>query len=79
MVAAPTNQESEKDMKPTRQQVEALYSIYHRDWHNYPDKPVSYLQFRRGATRPISFMDGCIMVQFCGMTLGIERDGYAHS
>jgi hypothetical protein len=67
------------EMKPTREQVEALYSIYKRSRHDNPDRPSSYLQFRREAIGPIRLLDGAIMVEFCGMTLGVERDGYTHS
>jgi hypothetical protein len=54
--------------------VEALKSVYDRDWR---DKPTSYLAFRRTASRAIG--DACIMVPWCGMVLGIEPDGYTHS
>tara|TARA_R110002020_G_scaffold185382_2_gene382965 strand:- start:165 stop:389 length:225 start_codon:yes stop_codon:yes gene_type:complete len=63
----------------TREQVLALYSIYHRDWGNCNDKPSTYLQFRRSVTKPIKTLDDAVFVQFCGMTLGIECDGYTHS
>jgi hypothetical protein len=36
---------------------------------------LSYLQFRR-AVQPGW---DCVMVKWCGMWLGIERDGYTHS
>jgi len=26
-----------------------------------------------------SVLDGCVMVPWCGMTVGIERDGYTHT
>ena len=43
------------------------------------DNPItdSYLKFRR--TVVLSHIMGCVMVPFCGMWLGIEKDGYAHS
>jgi hypothetical protein len=28
---------------------------------------------------PMLAGDGCILLQWCGMVLGIEKDGYAHS
>ena len=62
-------------MKPlTREQRVALLSMYHRDWgHN--EKP-TYLDWRRECHQ--SFC-GAFMVPWCGMWLGIEPDGYAHS
>ena len=58
-------------LKITRAQREALYSVYCR-------KPleVSYREFRRSAA--IAFGD-CLMVEWQGMLLGIETDGYVHS
>ena len=40
--------------------------------------PITYRQFRRGVC-PLFGGDGCIMIQWCGMWLGIETDGYTHS
>jgi len=57
----------------TREQREALLRVYKRDWE---DKPSSYIEFRRAAFH--SAMD-CMMVEWCGMWLGIEPDGYTHS
>jgi len=37
----------------------------------------SYLQFRK--TARYDFLLECVMVPFCGMWLGIERDGHTHS
>lgn len=59
----------------TRAQRVALLSVYHRDWYKYP-KP-SYLAWRRTAQRLPC--DDCIIVQWCGIWLGIESDGYTHS
>lgn len=36
-----------------------------------------YRAFRR--TAHYSHLVGCWMLQWCGMTVGIERDGYTHS
>jgi hypothetical protein len=36
---------------------------------------MTYQQFRKRAVT--SF--GCVMIQWCGMWLGIETDGYTHS
>ncbi len=38
--------------------------------------PMSYRQFRRTA---VNHLQGCVMVPWCGMWLGIETDGYVHS
>jgi len=59
-------------MKPlTRKQREALWKLYQRT-----DMLKTYLQFRRTAHQ--THMD-CVMVPWCGMFVGIEPDGYAHS
>jgi hypothetical protein len=63
-------------MRPTRQQIEAFKSIYDRPLDNGPAAP-TYLQFRR-TVRPAIGLD-CYMVEWCGMWLGIETDGYTHS
>tara|TARA_R110002073_G_scaffold14246_1_gene58634 strand:+ start:79 stop:270 length:192 start_codon:yes stop_codon:yes gene_type:complete len=63
-------------MKPTRQQIEAFKSIYDRPLDGGPAAP-TYLQFRR-TVRPAIGID-CYMVEWRGMWLGIEPDGYTHS
>ena len=40
-------------------------------------RKLSYLQYRRLAFNSAS--QGCVMLQWCGMWLGIEPDGYTHS
>jgi hypothetical protein len=55
----------------TREQRVALKKLYDRDW----DKPDSYLEFRRTVQPGWD----CIMVEWCGMWLGIEPDGHTHS
>lgn len=63
-------------VKTTRQQREALARVFARIyWPDNPTKDSSYLKFRRG----VQPGPGCIMVQFAGMWLGIEPDGYTHS
>ena len=57
--------------KLTKQQKLSLYRIYSRDWI----KPYNYLAFRRTVQQGFD----CIMVPYCGMWLGIEKDGYTHS
>jgi hypothetical protein len=37
----------------------------------------SYLAFRRRA-RYVSFL-GCVTIEWCGMIVGIESDGYMHT
>jgi hypothetical protein len=59
-------------MKLTRQQREAVRAKYNLDNQGFK----TYLQFRR--SRVHQGWD-CIMVQWCGMWVGIERDGYAHT
>jgi len=57
-------------MKINKAQSKAL----HRKW-TQNDQGMTYLQFRRTVE---SGWD-CIMVQWSGMWLGIESDGYTHS
>lgn len=73
-------------MKLTREQRQALHSLYLRGPLVYSDgqtyshtqtdeAPLTYRQFRR-CIKPAW---DCIMVPWCGMWLGIETDGYTHS
>ena len=55
----------------TKQQRKALHKVYQRNPDNHPN----YLTFRRTVQQGW----GYIMVQWCGMWLGIEPDGYTHS
>ena len=76
-------------VKTTKAQRKALKAIYDRG-PIYPYMTdaerdagftavaITYRQFRRGVAGTFS-MDGCIMIPWCGMWLGIERDGYTHS
>ena len=57
-------------MTLTKQQRASLKRKWTQDTQG-----MSYLAFRRAV---IVFHD-CIMVQWCGMWLGIETDGYTHS
>ena len=54
----------------TKEQRKALFSVYNRQPMN-----VSYMEFRRSVVCGYD----CIMVEWCGMWLGIEPDGYTHS
>ena len=56
----------------TKNQQESLL----RKWRQN-DQGMSFLQFRRTAL-PM-FGDPAIVVQWCGMYLAIEPDGYTHS
>ena len=66
----------------TKAQRVALKKVYDRtDEHNQRDwnePTVSYLEFRRTVQPEIGSF-GCIMVPWCGMWLGIEKDGHTHS
>ena len=57
----------------TKAQRHALYRVWMRDETIAP----SYLEFRRRVI-PSAMMD-CIMIQWHGMWLGIEPDGYTPS
>ncbi len=59
----------------TRAQRTALLRIYNRQQNG--DKPLdqTYRQFRKTAHSSFD----CVMVPFCGMWLGIEKDGHTHS
>jgi hypothetical protein len=48
-----------------------------RKWKE-SDQGMSFLEFRRSAF-PLFCDDSVIMVEWCGMTLGIETDGHCHS
>lgn len=58
-------------MKLTRKQREAVLRKYRQD----PDGAKSYREFRKRAVQGFD----CIMMQWCGMWIGIELDGYTHS
>jgi hypothetical protein len=57
-------------IKTTKAQRKALKAVYDRT-----PLSVSYRSFRRF----VQPGPGCIMVQWSGMWLGIEPDGYTHS
>lgn len=54
----------------TKEQRKALHRVWQRT-----EGAVSYLEFRRKAQTGRDY----VMVEFCGMWLGIEHDGYTHS
>lgn len=59
--------------RANKAQLTALLRLYQRD----PGQHRTFLAFRRSAT--MSYPLGCMMVQWCGMWIGIEDDGYTHS
>ena len=66
----------------TRAQRVALKTIYNRGQRSRgtPNKGQAwqgtYREFRRTV---IKHPDDCVMVPWCGMWLGIEKDGHTHS
>lgn len=68
-------------VKTTRAQRQAIY----RKWLQCPSplprthelhSTMTYRQFRKSV---IQGDYGCVLVQWCGMWVGIETDGYAHT
>jgi len=57
----------------TKEQRKSLRCLYEQS----ADGSETYLQFRHRA-RLDTLMD-CVMIHWCGMWIGIERDGYTHS
>lgn len=65
----------------TRKQREAIKRLYdraHYDSVPFNTKYPSYRHFRR-AVSPTFGCDGAVTVEWCGMWVCIERDGYTHS
>lgn len=56
----------------TKAQRVALHGLWARNGQG-----LSYIAFRRKAYN--SSLLGCVMAPWCGMMVGIERDGYTHS
>ena len=66
----------------SRLQREALKRVYHRAVLGYaqgPERQGTYFMSYRHFRRTVQPGPGCVMVQFAGMWLGIEPDGYTHS
>jgi hypothetical protein len=59
----------------TRSQREAIKRLYDQS----PDGAVSYLAFRRRFMQQFPPQEKYLGAQWCGMFIGIEADGYAHS
>lgn len=55
----------------SRAQRVAIKRVYDRS----PDNQTSYYDFRRRVKQGYD----CVMLYWCGMWLGIEKDGYTHS
>jgi hypothetical protein len=58
----------------TRPQREAVANLYAR----HPDGAASYREFRK-RVYPMLAGAGCVFIQWRGMTVGIETDGYTHT
>mgnify|MGYP003522343048 len=54
-------------------QMRALYRL----WARLENKTLTYREFR--ATAELNALQDCLLVPYCGMWVGIERDGYTHS
>jgi hypothetical protein len=67
------------NMRITKEQQRALSRAWLRrgDIGSKP-RPDTFLAFRR-SIQPTFGMDGAIVVQWCGMWLCIEKDGYTHT
>lgn len=64
-----------KEMTTTIAQTETLY----KKWQQAGDRaPEQFGDFLAGVA-PVFGGDGAVTVQWCGMWLCIERDGYCHT
>ena len=61
----------------TRKQREALLALYNRPIDTPLYTVMTYLAFRRQVIH--ANYDDCIMVNWVGMWVGIEADGYTHT
>jgi len=59
----------------TRPQREAIARKYRQN----PDGAMSYLEFRRRVVAGFSGCESLAVLNWCGMWLGVEPDGYTHS
>jgi len=74
----------------TKPQRKSLHRVFVRAANNMADNTVNtalygpdtsraaYITFRK-TVMPLLAGNGCIMVHWCGMWLGIETDGHTHS
>ena len=59
----------------TKEQQQAIKYLHHEQYEYEYAQGMTYLQFRRTVLHGYD----CLMVRWCGMWLGIEKDGYTHS
>lgn len=62
-----------KIQRPTREQINSLFELYQR----HPSGALSYREFRRRFR--FASRDDYLFGQWCGMWVGIEKDGYTHT
>ena len=68
-------------VRTTREQRETLKRKCYEQNHGRKQRGetlLTYREFRR-TVEGLFGGNGCIMVKWCGMWLGIEPDGYAHT
>lgn len=65
-------------MKLNKAQRKSLHELYKRGCAEGATPTQTYRQFRK-TVRPLFGDPTCVMVPWCGMWVGIESDGYAHS
>jgi hypothetical protein len=58
---------------------EAQFNALNRKFLQNPDGSPNFIQFRRRARSAGFGRDSYIMIFWCNMWLGIEKDGYTHS
>jgi hypothetical protein len=63
--------------KTTKAQRKAIHTLWLRTPNVLSRDPISYRRFRKTVQRACAV--DCLMVQWCGMWIGIETDGYTHS
>lgn len=74
MDGSPTRPTTSGRMRLTKAQQRALLKLYRQERDNHR----SFLAFRRGVG-PLAFEPEVATIFWCGMCIGIEPDGYAHS
>ena len=63
----------------TKPQRKALHKVWLRTCATLPAPAYQSYRPYRAFRRTVQPGPGCVMVQFAGMWLGIEPDGYTHS
>lgn len=67
-------------MNLTRKQRESVYRIFRRKYPSADElRQEDHVRLYRKFRRTVQQGYDCIMVQWAGMWLGIESDGYTHS